>query len=277
MKIAVIVSCYNRKLMSQRCLTQLQKQALEYPEHSFTFYVYDDASTDGTPEMIREKFPCVILICGQGGLYWCKSMHQAMKEAVKEDYDLYLMINDDVDFYEDALKTMLHAYDIADKPCAIVGATKETMTDKISYGGRDQGGKLLAPNQKLQQCSWANWNCFLVDREIIRNVGLIDGKYQHSWGDFDYSHRMKEKNYPIYLAMKCVGKCDTNSIEGTFKDIKIGKRKQLQKLFLPKGMPFYSYMRYHMRVYGRKGWFKYLYGYMSVIAYIILGKPLDTK
>ena len=135
----------------------------------------------------------------------------------------------------------------------------------------------MAPNQKLQQCSWANWNCFLVDREVVKNVGIIDGKYQHSWGDFDYSYRMGKKNYPIYLAIKSIGRCDRNGIEGTFRDTTIGKGKQLRKLFSPKGMPFYSYMRYHMRVYGRMGYIKYLYGYLSIIAYIILGKTLDAN
>lgn len=275
MKIAIIVSCYNRRAITQKCLSQLHKQILQHAEHAFSFFVYDDASTDGTQEMIRTEFPHVRLLCGQGGLYWCKSMHHAMKEAVKEDYDLYLMINDDVDFNENAIQIMLQAYDRANKPCGIVGATKETASDKISYGGRDRNGNLIRPGKRLQRCIWANWNCFMIDREIIRKVGLIDGKYEHSWGDFDYSHRMLKEDYPIYLAEEYVGECDRNSIDGTFRDIRIGKRKQLKKLFLPKGMPFYSYMRYHLRVYGWTGCLKYLCDYLSLILYIIVGKKIE--
>lgn len=274
MKIAIIVSCYNRKAMTKRCLSQLYRQAMEATEHSFTFYIHDDASTDGTQEMIQKDFPDAILLCSQGGLYWCKSMHRAMAETVKEDYDIYLMINDDVNFEDNALEIMLQAYEDAGKPCGIVGATRKTASDEVSYGGRNQNGQLLIPNQELQQCVWANWNCFLVDRKIIDEVGIIDGKYQHSWGDFDYSFRMSKIGYPIYLATDYIGKCDNNSIEGTFRDTKLGKRKQLQKLFSPKGMPFYSYMRYHIRVQGCLGFFKYLYGYLSIIGYIVVGKAI---
>ena len=270
MKVAIIVSCFNRKAMTQRCLLQLHQQAMKFTEHSFVFWVFDDASTDGTQEMIKKDFSSVRLMCSQGGLYWCKSMHKVMKEAVKEEFDLYLMINDDVDFEEDALKIMLKSYRRASKSCAIVGATRKVLKNEVSYGGRTKEGQLLVPNTELQECVWANWNCFLVDREVIKEVGIIDGKYQHSWGDFDYSNRMKRKNYPIYLALDYVGKCDTNSIDGTFKDTKIGKSKQLQQLFSEKGLPFYSYMRYHLRVQGKAGILKYLYGYISILGYLLL-------
>ncbi|MBQ6886192.1 MAG: glycosyltransferase family 2 protein [Lachnospiraceae bacterium] len=275
MKIAIIVSCFNRKAMTQRCLAQLYQQATEYTEHSFIFFIHDDASTDGTQEMIIRDFPNARLMRSQGGLYWCKSMHRAMEEAtVKGEFDLYLMINDDVDFEDNALAIMLHSYKIASKPCAIVGATKKTLSSEVSYGGRTKEGQLIVPNKELQRCMWANWNCFLVDREVVNKVGIIDGKYQHSWGDFDYSFRMGKKDYPIYLATDYIGKCDNNCVEGTFRDKKLGKRKQLQKLFSPKGVPFYSYMRYHMRVQGKIGFLKYLYGYLSIIGYIVLGKTL---
>lgn len=274
MRIAIILCCYNRKSMTKRCLTQLYNQMALFPNDTFKVYVCDDKSTDGTCEMIERDFSEVCLLKSGGNLYWCKSMYRGMKEAIKEDYDLYLMVNDDVDFFDDALQTMFDSYSKANRACAIVGATKSVAQDSISYGGRDKGGKLIIPDGTLKSCELANWNCFLINREVINGVGIIDGKYQHSWGDFDYSYRMNEKKYPIYLAVNYVGKCETNSINGTFRDIQIGKRKQLQHLFSVKGLPLYSYMRYHMRTQGKIGFFKYIYGYLSVIGYITLGKRL---
>lgn len=274
MRIAIIFCCYNRKGLTKRCLVQLSRQAAQFEEDTFEIYVCDDDSTDGTVEMIEKEFQWVHLLKNGGNLYWCKSMHKGMREAVKEDYDYYLMVNDDVDFAEDALKVMLQSYEMAAKPCAIVGATKTNEKDCVSYGGRDKNGMLMVPDGTLKSCELANWNCFLVDKGIISKVGIIDGKYQHAWGDFDYSYRMRRMNYPIYLATDYIGKCDTNSVTGTFRDKSLGRRKQLKKLFSTKGMPFYSYMRYHLKTQGKWRLFKYLYGYLSMIGYILLKKEM---
>lgn len=274
MRIAIILCCYNRKSMTKRCLTQLYNQIALFSNDTFKVYVCDDNSTDGTREMIEQDFPEVYLLKSDGNLYWCKSMHRGMQAAVKEDYDLYLMVNDDVDFEDNALQTMFDSYRKANEACAIVGATKSITQDRISYGGRDKDGNLIVPNGMLKNCEFANWNCFLIDREVVEKIGIIDGKYQHAWGDYDYSIRMCRAGYKMYMAKDYVGRCDTNSMEGSYRDKKVKKSVRLRKLFAPKGQPFYSYMRYHIRNEGKAKFIFYLYGYCSIIGYILLGKDI---
>lgn len=275
MKVAIIFCCYNRKAMTKRCLMQLYSQIAEFQHDTFQVYVCDDSSTDGTVEMIEQDFPQVCLLKSDGNLYWCKSMHRGMQEAVKENYDAYLMVNDDVDFCDDALQTMLRNYCQAGRNCGIVGAIKAIGTEQYTYGGRNEDEELVLPEESNRECVWANWNCFLIDQEIVCKVGIIDGKYQHAWGDFDYSRRMQKAGYKIYVADQCVGRCDLNSAQGSFKDKTVKRTVRLQKLFSPKGMPFYSYMRYHIRIWGWQGIFRYLYGYMSVVGYILAGKEIE--
>ena len=197
MKVAIIFCCYNRKEMTKRCLLQLTSQMEQLKEYSFEIYVCDDGSSDGTTEMIEAEFAQVYLMKSGGNLYWCKSMYIAMKKAVEDGYDLYLMVNDDVDFADDALKQMLVSYREAGESCAVVGAVQATQSDRCTYGGRDENGKLVEPNGEITECDRANWNCFLVDSTVITKVGIIDGKYQHAWGDFDYSFRLKNAGIKI--------------------------------------------------------------------------------
>lgn len=275
MRIAIVFCCFNRMEMTKRCLQQLFKQTMKLTENVFEFFVWDDASTDGTAEMIEQEFPSVRLFRGAGGLYWCKSMHHAMQEAVKGNFDLYLMVNDDVDFADNALAVMLDAYHDIHAPCGIVGTTTQGNANKMSYGGRNEEGQLIEPCDRLQTCMWANWNCFLTDQKVVDKVGIIDGKYQHSWGDFDYSFRMKKAGFEIYVAPQFIGKCELNSKIGSYRDSSVKRGSRIKKMLAPKGMPFYSYMRYHIRTKGEYGIFMYLYGYMSLIGYILLGKELE--
>lgn len=275
MEISILLTCRNRKEMTRKCIGELIKQLNEQESCLFDIYVYDDGSTDGTYEMLRNEFQGLIVLRGDGTAYWCKSMYCLMDLAVKKKYDFYLMVNDDVQFKNQALNIVLNSYKMAGGICGIVGATSSVKTGEATYGGHSYDTTIISPNGKLQQCYWANWNCFLIDSEVLNRVGLIDGKYQHSWGDFDYSHRMKKRGIPVYLATDFVGECEVNSHKGTYKDNGISRCERLKKLFSPKGLPFYSYFRYNIRTEGVRGTFKAIYGYMSILAYIIFNKKID--
>lgn len=274
MTLAVLLTCYNRKMTTVNCIEKLLPQ-LEELDLNYRFFICDDRSEDGTYERLQDMLPGHVVIQSNGKLFWCKGMYTVMKMAVEDSYDYYLMINDDVVFFENALETMFSSYYKVGKSCGIVGATKAINSENYTYGGRDKEEKIILPGEKGRECIWANWNCFLIDREIVENVGIIDGKYQHAWGDFDYSFRMHKKNYKIYVADKCVGRCDQNSTKGSYRDKTVKKTIRLKKLFAPKGAPFYSYMRYHIRTRGKCGILLYLYGYASMIGYICVGKELN--
>ena len=274
-RIAVMLTCHNRRLMTQNCLQGLSKQIQRDLRRQYDIYVYDDYSTDGTWEMLKTDFAGCRLIRGKGKTYWCTSMYYLMKLALNNTYDFYLMVNDDVSFFSDAIETMFHAYEPANCKCGIVGATRSAGSGEGAYGGRDQEGKLIAPDSFLQRCRWADWNCFLVDSDTVKRVGIIDGKYQHSWGDFDYSDRMFKKGIPLFLATEYVGTCETNPEKGTYRDRELGRLKRLRKLFSPKGLPVRSYMRYNAKTKGVEGVLKGIYGYCSIVGYILAGKEID--
>lgn len=275
MKLAIVMCSHNRKKMTERSVFQLNESIKKCFDVQCKIYVCDDGSTDGTPEMLKENFDNVILLRGTGNLYWCKSMHMAMKVAVKEDYDFYLMVNDDTNFKENVVQIMLESYEQAGKSCGIVGAM--CYENVCTYGGRTADKILIQPNGKLQMCDWANWNCFLIDREVVKSVGIIDGKYQHACGDFDYSYRMLQAGFPIYVSTEYVGEAQKNGIEGTYQDYSLTRRKRLKLLLSPKGLPIYSYFRYHIRTSKVKELPIYIYGYISIIVYILLNKEFKNN
>lgn len=275
MKVCIMLACYNRRKITKKCLAELLNQFPLLPTYEFEVYVYDDCSNDGTSEMIQEEFPQIKLIIGKHGAFWCKSMYYLMNLVSKKEFDYYLMINDDVQFDKNALNIMFQSYNSAACSCGIVGSTRSAQTGMITYGGRDRSKKLLEPNGSLQQCHWANWNCFLIDKKVLSEVGIIDKKYQHSWGDFDYSYRMNKKGIPIYSAIDYVGTCEHNSLKGTFRDNTLKRGTRLKKLFSAKGLPIYSYFRYNIKTEGSRGLWKAIYGYASLIWYIVLNKKIE--
>lgn len=276
-KLGIIFTCFNRVEKTKKCINSIKSQIINQDIH-MNFYICDDNSTDNTVLSIKELEPEATIIKGKGNLYWSKGMYEAMQAAYKDKNDFYLMINDDVDFYSNAIQTMITSYKQANSVCGIVGSLIDE-NGKITYGGRTfyhrykiGKTKLLEPNKALQKCDVANWNCFLIPYEVINNVGLIDNYYEHGCGDFDYSLMMRKKGYPIYVATNYIGICNSNPILNTSQDKSLSKIERIKKLFSIKESPIKSIIHFYYKNYGIFGLVYMIRLYIKNIINIIRNK-----
>ena len=92
-RIAVLLTCLNRKQKTLACLEALFSQVL--PAHvDISACIVDDASTDGTSDAVRQTYPKVKIFSGDGNLFW-NGNAGAFSKAMKDDPDYYLWLNDD--------------------------------------------------------------------------------------------------------------------------------------------------------------------------------------
>ena len=135
--MAVLLTVFNRKEGTLRCLANLSD--MELPDGcQMDVYLTNDGCTDGTPEAVREMFPDVNIIDGDGTLYWNRGMYTAWEAAASAyAYDYYLWLNDDTFLYNDCIKTLYEASAVKENRSIIVGATVDTVTrQRVTYGGR---------------------------------------------------------------------------------------------------------------------------------------------
>lgn len=248
MQLAVLLTCFNRKATTLRCLEQLNKQNLTA---SMDVFLCDDGSTDGTSDAIKKLFPQVYIIRGSGNLFWNRGMLTAWRKACEtKDYDAYIWLNDDVYLYEGALQEMLECSSFCKNESIVCGAF---CTDKgeFSYGGKNKKDKPLIPNGELQQVYWLNGNCVLVPKYVVAKIGLLDGMFQHHMGDFDYGLRAQEAGINVCSSRKYIGECAKNPIaisRGRKSGVSMFKR--FRRLYSPLGdNPFINF-RYTLRHFG---------------------------
>ncbi|MDI1307715.1 MAG: glycosyltransferase family 2 protein [bacterium] len=209
-KIAVLLTCHNRRVKTLQCLEALYAQQGLNDDFFIEVFLVDDASTDGTATAIQIQFPSVNIIQGDGNLFWNRGMYLAWQTAVAaKEFDYYLWLNDDTFLRDNAIKIlMLETFEKA----IVCGATQSIANQKATYGGfRKKPDRLLLPNGTFQECDYFNGNCVLITKKAYDLVGNLDPVFHHAVGDFDYSLRAKKLGVQLYVAPAFIGICENHT------------------------------------------------------------------
>jgi GT2 family glycosyltransferase len=232
--VAVLLTCHNRKEKTIACLITLFDCPL-LENYLMDVFLVDDGSSDGTSDAIREKFPQVNIIQGNGNLFWNRGMHLAWKTAASQyDCDYYLWLNDDTILYLNAIQELLVCSEGESNQKIICGSTSSTNNkNKITYGGRARNGDLIKPNGAMQYCNHFNGNIVLIPRYVYKIVGTNDPIFHHGLGDYDYGLRAKKKYVYSVITPFVLGECDRHL--PMWCNPKISIIRRLKLLYTPLG------------------------------------------
>lgn len=234
--IAVLLTVHNRKEKTLECLSCLFSQNI--PEgYSFDVYLTDDGCTDGTSEAIREQFPSVNIVQGDGNLYWNRGMYVAWEAASKaKDYDYYLWLNDDTFVYTNMMGVLIEASETKNDEAIIVGATQNAAHTQITYGGRVNNG-IPQPNGQLIKVDHFNGNIVLIPQSVFKKLGNLDWYFTHSKGDFDYGMRAKAQGIKMYQAGEILGECELHERIDKWCNPEVPFKERWRAMWRPNGMP----------------------------------------
>ncbi|MFH0749511.1 MAG: glycosyltransferase family 2 protein [Candidatus Gottesmanbacteria bacterium] len=216
--ISVIILNFNTLALTKLCIESLMRSKLG--KFSMEVIVCDNASTDGTDQMIKKEFPDVVFIQNGGNIGFAAGNNPGIKKA-KGRY--VLLLNSDTEVNENTLAAMILFMD--DHPKAGVSTCKlilmdgsmdpachrgmptpwnaftyytklEKMFPKAkAFSGYHQLYKNLSTAHEVDSISGA---FFLVRREVIQNVGMLDEAYFMYGEDIDWAYRIKEAGWEIW-------------------------------------------------------------------------------
>lgn len=248
MKLAVLITCHNRKEKTEKCLENLFDQKL--PSNAILkVFVCDDGSYDGTSEMVQTKFPEVIILKGSGDLYWNGGMNLAWEEAlVKDDFDYFIWLNDDTFLFENAILDLIEDHEYVPKKSIISAAIKKPNSDDFAFGGQNESG-VVKPNGSVQQVVLINGNFVLIPKEIVAEIGVLSREFTHYLGDYDYGLRAIASGSQCFTSSKYLGECEVNELP-YWGDEKIPFKKRWELLHSVKGLSIKEYTRFLRKHYG---------------------------
>ena len=256
-KVAILLTCHNRCQLTINCLTNVFQQIGLSSKFEVTVFLVDDGSTDNTSLEVKLHFPQVIVIQGNGKLYWNRGMYVAWKNAVDYfiQFDGYLWLNDDTYLVNDGLAIMINAAYETNFKSIICGSIHSPHDPTIlTYGGCKIVNNSYSPNYPnnvLDIADLINGNCVFVPHYVYKNVGNLDWTYRHAIGDNEYSLRAKSKQIQSFSTGQFVGICSKKESlpKWCLPEVKLVNR--LLNLYSPLGSaePL-IYFKYNLKYYG---------------------------
>ncbi len=221
MTLSIIIVNYNVKYFLEQCLKSVELSSKKIKNEVF---IVDNNSEDGSPRMVKTKFPQYNLIENKKNLGFSKANNQAIKKA-KGKY--ILLLNPDTILEEDTLKKCIEFMEktkkigslgvkMIDGNGSFLPESKRSFPNPMVAFYKIFGLSNLFPKSKIfgkYHLSFLDKNkihevdvlsgaFFLTKKSVLNKIGLLDEKFFMYGEDIDISYRIKLAGYKNYYFPK---------------------------------------------------------------------------
>jgi GT2 family glycosyltransferase len=285
MLISVITVSWNTRDLLRECLRSLVS---ELDGLDAEVFLIDNASHDGSAEMVRCQFPEIKLVANASNRGFAAANNQALKTASGE---FVLLLNPDTVVHKGAIRTLLQFMQA--HPKAGIVAPQLLNTDGTVQRSCRQfptflnmsyellGLSRIFANQPIfRQYKMLDWNhdderqvdqpegaCLLLRKKVIDDVGLLDEGFFMLFEEVDWCYRIKEAGWEIWFTPKAK---ITHHYGQSIKQVKA-------KMILSSHRGLYRFWHKHYR--GNR-WYLDIFAYsgLMVLAYVrILSHKIKSQ
>jgi GT2 family glycosyltransferase len=199
--VAVIVLNFNGRRWLESCLTALA--ATDYP--NFWITVVDNASDDGSVDLVRERFPKIEVIVNPTNLGFCEGNNVGIGRSLEGGAAYVVLLNPDTKVEPNWLRELIEIGE-SEKQVGILGAVQ------LEYEGGDFNGwtrtalaahlaELSAPEEARRwiPVEWVEGACLAVKRQVIAEIGALDPIYFAFYEEIDFCRRATLRGWKVAL------------------------------------------------------------------------------
>lgn len=214
-KIGIAIAAFNGRDIVTQCL-----EALACSVGSFELMpvVFDDGSTDGTQEHLREHFPKTVVIRGDGNFWWTGGTNRAVEICLAAGCDYVLLLNPDVFVKPNTIHELLTVSQA--RPGCVTAALVVDRDDekRIAWAGSKWGplkeglpvwsaktihpigGEVSIVGSAPYSTDEVHGRAVLIPKEVFRRCGLHDDLHiPHYGADNDYSRHLGAAGVDMFI------------------------------------------------------------------------------
>lgn len=201
-KISVVIPTHNLKREAIKCAGSV----LESSYQNKDVIVVDNGSTDGTSEVMRQKFPHIKLVRSEKNLGVCGGRNLGFK-SVSSDSQYVLFLDHDIFLEKDAIGKLLEVA-VADPKVGIVtgkiyysddptiiwaaGTSINLISGKVSFNGGKDNGQF----DEVKEVQVAP-SIIFAKRELLDKIGGFDESLFATYEDTDFCFRARKAGYKV--------------------------------------------------------------------------------
>lgn len=194
MKLGVVVLNWNGIEVTPRCLDSVLRSACP-PD---LILLVDNASTDGSADLVRNRYPQVVLIENEANLGFAEGNNVGIRYLLERGFDLVLLLNNDTVLDAQALCELRRAADA--QPAAAYGATIHELAapGRVWFAGGSlsrltleakHAARLAADRGAPQPTDFITGCCLMFHSRALRSIGLLDEAFFAYYEDVDWCLR----------------------------------------------------------------------------------------
>lgn len=210
--VTVVLVSYNTVHLLGKVLTTLKSGRNGL---SLQVIVVDNASSDGSVELLKSQYPNVELIANQANVGFARANNQALAR-VSGRY--VLLLNTDAFVSPDTLCKTVSFMD-ANSKCGVLGVKLIGRDGSLQPSCRyfptpwnlfltSTGVARFFPRARLvddmawdhksiRECDWVPGCYYLVRREVIEQIGLFDPRYFLYYEEVDHCRRLRKAGWSV--------------------------------------------------------------------------------
>jgi len=214
--IAIILPVHNKLSYTKNCLEILSEKIFESVlVNQYSLIVVDDGSTDGTYQFIKNSYPKVYVLKGDGNLWWSGAVNMGVQYVYQNTNSDYILLwNNDIQVCSDYFSILVDKAKYHLKDEIIIGS-KIYMDDKRtivwSMGGKFKKStgfiymigynQLDRPEFKNNvEVEWLPGMGSLIPLSIIKKIGFWDAvNFPQYHGDLEFTYRAWMSGYRIIV------------------------------------------------------------------------------
>ena len=208
--LSIVLVCWNNKDYLDPCLHSLYEGGLR---SSFDVVVVDNGSTDGSQEMLREKYPEVLIIQNDHNVGLGRASNQGI-EATQGRY--ILLLNNDtlvngpsldamVAFLADNPQTGAVGGQLLNSDGTVQSCYNNFPTLREEFLVATRLGELFWPGYpaivndgEMKSVGWMSSACLMLRRDALGEVGLLDEGYFIYGDEADLQYRLNKAGWQAY-------------------------------------------------------------------------------
>ena len=206
-KIGIVVCNYNKEDYIVNCVDSILKSDFQ----DFDVYVVDNASTDRSVELLKERFGEKIhLIVNTENLGGSGGFNTGLREVLKYDYPYVMCVDNDVIMEKQAIRELYEFLEqnptvgmvgskicIMDVPDRI--QTYGAMIDFNCYLAEDLYRNYLDDEQipEVVYCDYVPACSLMARTDAVRKVGIMPEENFIYWDDMEWGYRFNQEGYQV--------------------------------------------------------------------------------